>query len=99
MVVRSFDVKNDLFRLCENGEELLSPEVPYPSVIDALMYLTNYARLDISFPINLLTRNQSSNCLDMLMQNTFQTYIRQDHTHGMCLIVMERLFHDDPLSR
>ena len=99
MVVRSLDVKNDLFRLCENGEELLGLEVPYLSVIDALMYLTNYARLDISFPINLLTRNQSCNCLDMLMQNTFQTYIRQDHTHGMCLIVMERLFHGIPLSR
>ena len=29
MIVRSLDVKNDPFRSCENGEELLGPEVPY----------------------------------------------------------------------
>ena len=28
MIVRSLDVKNDQFRPCENGEELLGPEVP-----------------------------------------------------------------------
>ena len=41
MVVRSFDVKKDPFRPCENCEELLGPEVPYFSVIGALMYLAN----------------------------------------------------------
>ena len=39
MVVLSLDVKKDPFRPCEKGEELLGPEVPYLSVIGALMYL------------------------------------------------------------
>ncbi|RVW31501.1 Copia protein [Vitis vinifera] len=33
MVVQSLDVKKDPFRLCENDEELLGPEVPYLSAI------------------------------------------------------------------
>ena len=41
MIVRSLDVKNDSFRSCENGEELLDPKVPYLSAIGALMYLAN----------------------------------------------------------
>ena len=41
MVVRSLDVKIVRFRPCEKGEELLGPEVPYLSAIDALMYLAN----------------------------------------------------------
>ena len=56
MVVRSLDVKNDTFRPCEKGEELLGPEVPYLSVICALMYLANCARPDIAFSVNLLAR-------------------------------------------
>ena len=39
MVVHSLDVKKYSFRPCENGEELLCPEVQYLSVIGALMYL------------------------------------------------------------
>ena len=42
MVVRSLDVKNDPFRHCEKGEELLGLEVPYLSVIGALMTLATY---------------------------------------------------------
>ena len=38
MVVRSLDVKNDLFRLCEKDEELLGPKVPYLSAISALVH-------------------------------------------------------------
>ena len=49
MVILSLDVKNDSFRSCENDEELLGPEIPYLSAIGALMYLANYARLDIVF--------------------------------------------------
>ena len=56
MVVRSLDVKNDPFRLCEKGEQLLSPKVSYLSVIGALMYLTNCICLDIAFYVNLLVR-------------------------------------------
>ena len=41
MDVRSLDLKKDPFRHCEKGEELLGPEVPYLSVISALMYLAN----------------------------------------------------------
>ena len=56
MVVRSLDVENDPFRPCKKGEELLGPEVPYLSVICALMYLTNCTRSDIFFYVNLLAR-------------------------------------------
>ena len=56
MVVRSLDVKNDLFCPCEKGEELLSPEEPYLSAIGALMYLATCTRPDITFLVNLLAR-------------------------------------------
>ena len=56
MIVRSLDVKNDTFHHCEKGEELLCLEVPYFSVIGALMYLANCTRLYIAFSINLLAR-------------------------------------------
>ena len=54
MVVRSLDVKKDPFRPCENGEELLGLEVPYLSVICALMYPANCTRPYIVFSVNLL---------------------------------------------
>ena len=60
MIVRSLDVKNDSFRSCEKGKELLSPEVPYLSVIGALMYLANCTRLDIVFSVNLLAKYSSA---------------------------------------
>ena len=60
MVVRSLDVKNDPFRPCEKGDELLGHEVPYLSVICALMYLANYTRSDIVFSVNLLARYNSA---------------------------------------
>ena len=41
MIVHSLDVKKDPFHPCENGEELLGPEVPYLSTIGAFMYLAN----------------------------------------------------------
>ena len=56
MVVRLLDVKKDPFRPCEKVEELLGPEVPYLSVIGALMYLANCTRPDIVFSVNLLAR-------------------------------------------
>ncbi|KAL0534020.1 hypothetical protein IC582_028297 [Cucumis melo] len=59
MVVRSLDVKNDIFRPREDNEELLSPEVPYLSVIGALMYLANNTRPYIIFSVNLLARYSS----------------------------------------
>ena len=60
MIVRSLEVKNDPFRPCEKGEELLSPEVPYLSVICALMYLANCTRPDIAFSVNLLAKYSSA---------------------------------------
>ena len=60
IVVRSLDMKNDRFHPCEKGEELLGPEVPYLSVIGALMYLTNCTRPDIAFSVNLLARYSSA---------------------------------------
>ena len=60
MLVSSLDVKNDPFRPCEKGEELLGPEVPYLSAIGALMYLANCTRPDIAFSVNLLARYSSA---------------------------------------
>ena len=59
MVVHLLDVKKDPFRPCEMGEELLGPEVPYLSVIGALLYLANCTRLDIAFFVKLLARYNS----------------------------------------
>ena len=53
MIVHSLEVKKDLFCPKEDNEELLGPEVPYYSVIGALMYLANYTRSNIAFLINL----------------------------------------------
>ena len=60
MVVRSLDVEKDPFRPYKKGEELLGPEVPYLSVIDALMYLANCTRSDIAFSVNVLARYSSA---------------------------------------
>ena len=60
MVVRSLDVKKDSFRPCEKNEELLGLEVPYLSVIGALMYLVNCTRPNIPFYVNLLARYSSA---------------------------------------
>ena len=59
MVVRLLDVKNYPFRPCEKCEELIGLEVPYLSVIGALMYLTNCTCLDITFSVNLLAKYNS----------------------------------------
>ena len=56
MVVRTLDEKRDPFRLKEDDEEILEPEVPYLSAIGALLYLAQCTRPDISFAINLLAR-------------------------------------------
>ena len=53
-------MKNDLFRPCEKDEELLGPEIPYLSVIDAPMYLANYTCPNIVFFVNLLARYNSA---------------------------------------
>ena len=44
----------------KKNEELLGPEVPYLSVIGALMYLANRTRPDIAFSVNLLARYNST---------------------------------------
>ena len=42
MIVHSLEVKNDFFCPKEDNAELLSPKVPYYSVIGAPMNLANY---------------------------------------------------------
>jgi len=42
-----------LLRLQENNEDLLDLEVPYLSVIRALIYLANYTWRDIAFAVGL----------------------------------------------
>ena len=51
MVVRTLDAKRDHFRPQEDEEEILEPEVPYLSVIGALLYLAQCIRPDISFSV------------------------------------------------
>ena len=46
----------DPFRPKGDDEEVLGPEVPYLSIVGALMYLANYTRPDIAFIVNLLAR-------------------------------------------
>lgn len=41
MIVHSLEGKNEFFHSKENNKELLGLEVPYLSVIGALIYLTN----------------------------------------------------------
>jgi len=55
IVVRTLDIDKGYFRPQENVEELLGLEIPYLSVIGALMYLTNYICPDIACAINLLS--------------------------------------------
>ena len=60
MVVHSLEVTKDLFCPKEDNEKLLGPEIPYYSVIGALMNLANYTRPDIAFLVNLLVRYSST---------------------------------------
>ena len=60
MVVCSLDMKNDLFRLCEKGEELLGYEISYLSIIGTLMYLDNCTCQNIIFLVNLLAKYSSA---------------------------------------
>ena len=53
-------MKKDPFQPCKKFEELLGLEVPYLSVIGALMYFSNCTRSGIVFfPVNLLARYSS----------------------------------------
>jgi hypothetical protein len=56
MVVRALEKYTDPFQPCQEGEEVLSFEYSYLSVIGALMYLANNIRPDKSFAINVLVR-------------------------------------------
>ncbi|KAM2241115.1 hypothetical protein ACFXTI_010443 [Malus domestica] len=60
MVVCSLDIKKDPFRPKDDDEQVLGPEVPYLSVIGALLYLAQCTRPDIAFSVNLLARYNST---------------------------------------
>ncbi|XP_074337051.1 secreted RxLR effector protein 161-like [Apium graveolens] len=60
IVVRSLESDKDPFRPREDDEEVLGPEIPYLGVIDALMYLANNTRPDITFAVNLLAEFSSA---------------------------------------
>ena len=49
-----------MFHPKKENEELFDLEVPYLNVIDALMYLSNCTRPDITFSANLLARYSSA---------------------------------------
>jgi hypothetical protein len=56
MVIRALEKNIGPFWPHQEGEEVLGSEYPYLSVIEALMYLANNTRPDITFAVNLLTR-------------------------------------------
>ena len=60
IVVCWLKANKDLFHPKEDNEELFSLEVQYLNAIDALMYLANCTRADITFSINLLARYSSA---------------------------------------
>jgi len=59
MVVHSLEIGKDPFRPRDIGKKILGPEIPYLSVIGALMYLANCTRPDIAFAVNLLARHSA----------------------------------------
>jgi hypothetical protein len=59
MVVRSLEIEKDPFISRDIGKKMLGPEIPYLSVIGALMYLANCTRPDITFAMNLLARHSA----------------------------------------
>ena len=56
MIVHSLDYKKGSFRLADNNNEILEPEVPYLNITSVLLYLTQSTRLDILVIVNLLVR-------------------------------------------
>ena len=72
IIIRSLDLKNDTFRPCENGEELLDLEVPYLSVIGALMCLANCTHLYIVFFYQFISQIQL--CSNPKTLELYQTY-------------------------
>ena len=60
MVVRSIDLKKDVFRPRDEGEEILGSKFSYLNLIGALMYLANSTRPDIAFAVNLLARHNAA---------------------------------------
>jgi hypothetical protein len=56
MIVRALEKETDLFRPCQEGEEVLGFEYPDLSAIGALKYLANNTRPDIAFVIKLVVR-------------------------------------------
>ena len=53
-------MNKDQLRPKDEDEELLATEVPYLSVIRALMYVTNCTKPDIAFAVNLLARHSTA---------------------------------------
>jgi hypothetical protein len=53
-------MNKDQLRSKDEDEELLGTEVPYLSVIRALMYVANCTKPDIAFAVNLLARHSAA---------------------------------------
>ena len=53
-------MNKDQLRPKDEDEELLGTEVPYLSVIRALMYVANCTKPDIAFAVNLLARHSAA---------------------------------------
>ncbi|GJY22068.1 hypothetical protein Tco_0394634 [Tanacetum coccineum] len=57
-VGRSLNVDNDLFRPCEEDEDVLGPEVPYLSAIGALTFSCKFSDMEDDVDISALTMEQ-----------------------------------------
>jgi hypothetical protein len=56
MIVHALKKDTDLFRLKQEGEEVLGAKFSYLIVIGPLMYLANNTRPNIAFAVNCLVR-------------------------------------------
>lgn len=57
MIGRSLDLRKYSFRPRDDDEDVLEAEMPYLSVISALLYLAQCTRPNISFVVNLLAKH------------------------------------------
>ena len=60
MVFCSLNINKDHFWPLKENVGLLSLEIPYLSIIDALVYIANNTHLDLAFSISILARYSSS---------------------------------------
>ena len=94
----------ECFRPREEDEKLVGPEVPYLSVIQALVYLANYVYHEVSSTISLLTRYSSSPTQRHWNEVKIYFVILRVNEHEFVLfqsiqIIFNKLFGNKPLVK